>query len=566
MRLASFTVKNFRSITDAYKLPLSNFAVLVGPNNEGKSNVLKAIVIALGLLSRSRYFKSQRQVRYRYGDEDDVSFSWDRDYPIALQGTQHDGRSEFALEFELNGIEKKDFRTATKINLATNLKLKLTLGREDAKLELLLQGKAKQKAGLNLEQVARFVGEKLDIQYIPAIRPAALAESVVDDLLARELSQLEENPKYKALMGELEAIQRPILRSLSKELTSTVASFIPEVKAVRIQTGNGIRRALRNSSHVLVNDGNETELGRKGDGVKSLTAIALLRHTSQKSIGNKSLIFAIEEPESHLHPRAIHGLRNVLQEIAVTNQVIVTTHSPVLVDRQETKRNIIVKDGRAVAAKHIREIRDALGVELSDNLSSATLVLLVEGEEDHLVLSAWLPKLSTKLAKAISSGNLAIDTLNGATNLRYKAGLHKTHLCQVHALIDNDETGRKAIDAAIAAGVIDNKEYRATVCHGMTNSELEDLLVQGVYENAIKATFGVNLIPKLMSSNKKKWSDRVRDNFQDQGVPWSTSIERQVKFTVANAAAAAGLHSLNPHRKGPIESLVQQLEGRLIND
>ncbi|MBI5938091.1 MAG: AAA family ATPase [Betaproteobacteria bacterium] len=539
--------------------------MLVGPNNEGKSNVLKAIAIALGLLSRSRYFKSQRQVRYRYGDEDDVTYRWDRDFPLALQSAQPDGRSEFVLEFELNGIEKRDFKAATKINLATNLKLKLSLGREDAKLELLLQGKAKQKVGPDLEQVARFVGEKLDIQYIPAIRPSALAESVVDDLLARELSQLEENPEYRELLVRLEAIQKPILQALGKELTKTVASFIPEVKTVRIQTGSGLRRALRNSSHVLVDDGNETELGRKGDGVKSLTAIALLRHTSQKSLGNRSLIFAIEEPESHLHPRAIHGLRNVLQEIAATNQVIVTTHSPVLVDRQETRRNIIVKDGRAVPAKHIREVRDALGVELSDNLASATLVLLVEGEEDRLLIQAWLPKLSTKLAKAITTGNLAIDTLNGATNLRYKAGLHKTHLCRVHALIDNDVAGRKSIDAALAAGVIEKVEYRATVCRGMENSELEDLLVQDTYENAIKSTFGVSLNPKFMSSNKKQWSDRVRDNFQDQGVPWSSSLERQVKLVVANAALMNGLNSLNHHRRGPIDSLVQQLEERLTH-
>lgn len=269
--------------------------------------------------------------------------------------------------------------------------------------------------------------------------------------------------------------------------------------------------------------------------------------------------------ESHLHPRAIHSLRVVLQEIATTNQVIVTTHSPTLVDRQETRRNIIVKDGRAVPARHIREVRDALGVELSDNLASASLVLLVEGEEDSLILSNWLPKLSPELGKALTSGNLAIDTLNGASNLRYKAGLHKTSLCKVHVLIDNDEAGRKAVDAALSAGVVDKTEYRATVCHGMSNSELEDLLIQDVYENAVKSAFSVSLVSKFMSSNKKQWSDRVRDNFQDQGVPWSSSLERQVKFEVARAAASVGLDSLNPHRRGPIDSLVQQLEARLAS-
>ncbi len=565
MRLASFTVKNFRSITDAYKLPLRDFAVLVGPNNEGKSNVLKSIVLALGLLSRSRYYKSQRQLRYRYGAEEDLAFSWNRDYPLTLQATQLDGRSEFVLEFELNTAEQREFRTRTKLNLSTNLKLKLSLGREDAKLDLLLQGQAKQKVGPDLEEVARFVAERLDIQYIPAIRPSALAESVVDDLLARELALLEANAEYQELLGKLEAIQQPVLDALSSELTKTVSGFIPEVSAVSVQTGNALRRAVRHSSRVLIDDGTETDLGRKGDGVKSLTAIALLRHTSQKARGNRSLIFAIEEPESHLHPRAIHGLRTVLQDIANVNQVIVTTHSPVLVDRQETRRNIIVQDGRAIPAKHIRDVRDALGVELSDNLASATLVLLVEGEEDRQVIGAWLPKLSTKLGRALATGNFAIDTLGGATNLRYKAGLHKTFLCKVHAFVDNDVAGRNAIDSALAGGTLEKTEYRAAVCHGMANSELEDFIKEETYQHAVQASFGVALVAKFMSTNKKQWSDRIRDNFQDQGIPWSPSLERQVKAVVAAAAASVALDSLNEHRRGPIDALVSQLEERLAN-
>lgn len=40
MRLVSFSVRRFRSITEAYKLPLGDYSVLVGPNNEGKSNIL----------------------------------------------------------------------------------------------------------------------------------------------------------------------------------------------------------------------------------------------------------------------------------------------------------------------------------------------------------------------------------------------------------------------------------------------------------------------------------------------------------------------------------------------
>lgn len=563
MRLASFTVKNFRSITDAYKLPLRDFAVLVGPNNEGKSNILKAVVTALDLLSRSQFYRAQRQIRYRYGEERTLGYNWSRDFPVDLQSSEPTGRSEFALEFELTQKELTAFRTATKVNLASNLKLKLSFGREDAKFEVQLQGKAKQKLSLKLEEVARFVGERLDIQYIPAIRPSDLAVEVVEELLSRELAQLELQPTYQKLLTQLEAAQQPTLNALSAELTKTISSFVPEVTAIQLVTSNTLRRAVRRSCTVLVDDGTRTDLGMKGDGIKSLTAISLLRHTSQKALGDKSLILAIEEPESHLHPRAVHRLREVLQEIAKTHQVILTTHSPVLVDRQDSKRNIVVRDGRAVAAKHIREVRDALGVELSDNLVSASLVLLVEGEEDARVLGVWLPKLSHKIHSALTNGSLVIDTLVGANNLKYKAGLYKTHLCNVHAFMDNDEAGRAAVDAAVLAGVLAQNEYQAAVCQGMQNSELEDLLNESSYAPALTQHFAVSLVGKFMSSNRKSWSDRIRDNFENQGKPWSKQLERQVKYYVSSSAAAGGVDSLNVHHKGPIDALVGQLEARL---
>jgi hypothetical protein len=247
--------------------------------------------------------------------------------------------------------------------------------------------------------------------------------------LGRELAQLEHDPAYRKLLDDLETAQRPVLDTLGSELTKTVAGFIPEVRQIRISTAAALRHAVRRSTSVLVDDGTETELAMKGDGVKSLTAIALLRHTGQKAIGTRSLILAIEEPESHLHPSAVHRLREVLQDIARSHQVILTTHSPVLIDRHDTTRNIIVQDGRASPARHVREVRDALGVAISDNLTSARIVLLVEGDEDALVLTAWLSKSSAKLAHALSAGDLGIDTLNGATNLKYKASLHKTNIC-----------------------------------------------------------------------------------------------------------------------------------------
>jgi hypothetical protein len=69
-----------------------------------------------------------------------------------------------------------------------------------------------------------------------------------------------------------------------------------------------------------------------------------------------------------------------------------------------------------------------------------------------------------------------------------------------------------------------------------------------------------------MGGAKKPWSERMRDNFTDQGKPWSKTVERQVKGAVAAAAAAEGTTSLNQHRRGPFDALVRALEERLANN
>lgn len=50
MKLSSFSVVNYRSITTARKIQTNNMTVLVGKNNEGKSNILRALTLAMDVM------------------------------------------------------------------------------------------------------------------------------------------------------------------------------------------------------------------------------------------------------------------------------------------------------------------------------------------------------------------------------------------------------------------------------------------------------------------------------------------------------------------------------------
>ena len=59
MKLLSFSVTNYRSITSAQGVTLSQKTVLIGRNNEGKSNVLRALQTSMQLLQRHALSESR---------------------------------------------------------------------------------------------------------------------------------------------------------------------------------------------------------------------------------------------------------------------------------------------------------------------------------------------------------------------------------------------------------------------------------------------------------------------------------------------------------------------------
>jgi len=85
MRLKLFSVTNFRSITKAEKLPLGDMTVLIGPNNEGKSNILEALAMGMEELSSpsTRRYRPASRARYRpdYERSAELVYQWERDFP-----------------------------------------------------------------------------------------------------------------------------------------------------------------------------------------------------------------------------------------------------------------------------------------------------------------------------------------------------------------------------------------------------------------------------------------------------------------------------------------------------
>jgi putative ATP-dependent endonuclease of OLD family len=568
MKLTYFSIQDYRSIAKAELENLRAAAILIGPNNEGKSNVLQGLNACLSLLREPDLRRIDGQIKLLYSRE---VFDWATDFPITKQLKSKEGESVFQLRFQLSASEKEAFLLATgsKLNSVLPIELRFGAGRLAA-FKVLKQGKGGTALTKKPAEICKFVATTLDFAYIPAVRTAQASLLVVNELVSRELRQLEKNPRYAQLITELEDLQRPILDGIAGKLAGNLRRFVGKnLKHVSLGLVDRHRfQRFGRTCQVTIDDGTPTLLERKGDGVQSLVAISLMTGALQETGADKDIILLLEEPESHLHPSAIHQLRDVLDSLREDNQLIVTTHCPLLVNRASVPSNLIVSKNKAVPAKSLAELREVLGVRTSDNLQHAALVVVVEGAEDETALRALLPCYSSTLGAALSKGSLTFHVLGGAAKLPYSLSLLQSSLCNYYTFIDDDEEGRKGYADAAKSLLASASNTTSTKCLGLPESEFEDLLHENVYADYFKTKYAVD-VRRRPFDQKQKWSKRIRFGLtkcgktSPSGEVWPEKDEYDDKRAIAELVAKKPAAALHPSREEIIRTFVAALESKL---
>jgi hypothetical protein len=150
----------------------------------------------------------------------------------------------------------------------------------------------------------------------------------------------------------------------------------------------------------------------RGAGTQNNLIIALFRVITKMHLG-EYLILAMEEPENSLHPKAQRQLLSVLQDLSSQSQILITTHSPVFVERSQFESNIIINrtlsghsNAKTFNIDMLKELREDLGIRPSDTLlkGGGNCALIVEGntEEDGFPVMMEIQKISEfKLGIAI---------------------------------------------------------------------------------------------------------------------------------------------------------------------
>jgi len=172
----------------------------------------------------------------------------------------------------------------------------------------------------------------------------------------------------------------------------------------------------------------ESSLDRRGSGIRRLLMVAFFKYLAEK--GKSSFgdyVFAVEEPENCLHPGLQRELVSSFRKLADEGyQTIVTSHSPVFAGASPVEDlALIVRDkgvARAIQAPEIdpNKVAEELGVEPADQITCYNACIFVEGPNDILF---W----KTVAAKLKEGGHIGENfddkrmgfVISGGNNLKY---------------------------------------------------------------------------------------------------------------------------------------------------
>jgi putative ATP-dependent endonuclease of the OLD family len=273
-----------------------------------------------------------------------------------------------------------------------------------------------------------------------------------------------EDEDGRAVDKRLEQLQ-DIERLVNKHLTTNFLNA-----SLEFQIPSPSLKQVFSNAQIIVNDGIRDSLDSKGDGLKRAVTFALLRayvdlrtenntkgadeidkdgKVTSKTGKSDGYLFLFEEPELYLHPSAQRILFEALSDISKSNQVIVTTHSPIFFS--PTLKGSFVKmkkrfDGSNIPYSksiciNVSEIgkKDLFQLICFENNSAAFFadkLVLVEGDSDLIFLKHIAKKLNPEWN--FDAKSIPIVRISGKGNIaKYKTFFNEFGI-DVHSILDLD--------------------------------------------------------------------------------------------------------------------------------
>ena len=434
MYLQSISLQNFRCFDENETVLLKKgLNVIVGENDSGKSAVMDAIRIVLGTTDQgwyrvelSDFFNEDRQKEIHIALKfSDLSDNEQAAFLECLSYETIDGVNSPCLYVHWNCKYLAHFqppRTVATFSTGVNGDgpALSSAARELLRvtyLRPLRDSYTNMQAGKNsrLSQIIQGIPDlnEGESEYIPNMDLSKLSLTGIADLSNKLLA--EHTKLKKANAGISDIISTKML--LKGDEVNTQFS-VAGTNATESKKLTALLEKLDLAAHTNNHPG---KVGLGTSNILSMACELLLN----RNAGSSFLL--IEEPEAHIHAqrqlRLIQSLQDEAASTEYNQQIIVTTHSPILASVVKLENITIIKSARAYALDSQNTLLDSTDYRFLEryldatkaNLFFAKSVIMVEGPSEELLL----PTIATLMGKNLTEYGVSIVNVRGTGLRRY---------------------------------------------------------------------------------------------------------------------------------------------------
>ena len=255
---------------------------------------------------------------------------------------------------------------------------------------------------------------------------------------------------YEQKFKESSDKRLPVFKRLGDELNEHVSEFWQNPQLSMSVPLLGLDDIVKNST-IKIGD-NYAEFSSLGHGAQRSIQMGLLKDLASKKNEGTSLntLLLIDEPELYLHPHAVELVRDALEELTENGfQVVFTTHSPSMVTAEKIADTLKVKmiDGKTKVSQSLNSAVQNIVTDAqaqSDILFSfygnsqilfSEKVLLVEGHSEEALIP-HLFKFDT--GKTLAQLNIGLINMTSCDNLKKMAKILQACDIDYCSIVDLD--------------------------------------------------------------------------------------------------------------------------------
>ncbi len=442
MRVHSISVTNFRSFKVLEEITFGPLTTIVGKNDVGKSNILRALEIFFA--AKPNIVDSDVHVNCSEDVTIEVAFT-DLPEEVELEsgvkttlGEEHlldaTGTIRVRKVFPRNNLSKPSIHLIVEDYKDDDFSFLSKLKEPELNKRCQALGVDAQKSGRGITNKSKRL----------AIRQTAQERSITFD--TREIALSSKDDLWQSIQKLFpEFILFPVDTKLGVSETTFQSQFRPIVKEAASDESVGkaredftsaiserlqaevslLHNQLKRYTDAFVNlhavpdfawdkavsfdilgedkQGIEQSLERRGSGLRRLLMVAFFQYLANKKKPDSNYIFTVEEPENCLHPGLQRELINSFVELTLRGfQVILTSHSPVFAGASPIEHLALVTRESGVASAiqypvlRLDDVAAELGVEPADQVTGYHACIFVEGPGDILFFNT----IATKLKEA----------------------------------------------------------------------------------------------------------------------------------------------------------------------